>query len=258
MRRFGLIGFPLSHSFSARYFTEKFNTENITDVIYENLPIENIGNIEEILAKYPDLEGLNVTIPYKELIIPYLDELDKTAKEVEAVNTIKFIRNEGEKVILKGYNTDVYGFKAALEPFITCYHRRALILGTGGASKAVSFILRKLGIPSDLVSRNKTEYIYKTYDELTAEDIADFQLIINTTPLGMYPDMDQYPEIPYEGIHNGQILFDLIYNPEETQFLAKGRERGATTINGLEMLKLQAEKSWKIWNEIPIYGLDRD
>lgn len=257
MQRYGLIGFPLSHSFSAGFFAEKFKNENINDVIYENFSIDSIEKIEEIIAKYPDLQGLNVTIPYKELIIPYLDELDKTAMEVEAVNTIKFIRNEGEKTRLKGYNTDVYGVKGALEPYISCHHKRALILGTGGASKAVSYIFHKLNVTCDLVSRRKTENIFKTYDELTAEDIADYQIIINTTPLGMYPNIDALPDIPYDGINKNHILFDVIYNPEETKFLAKGKAMGATTINGLAMLKFQAEKSWKIWNEIPILDLDK-
>lgn len=248
MRRFGLIGFPLSHSFSARYFAEKFKNENITDAIYENFAIDSIEKIPEILEKYPDLEGLNVTIPYKEKIIPYLDDLDKSAKVVEAVNTIKFIRNEGGKTILVGYNTDIYGIQGVLQNYLTCHHKRALILGTGGASKAVAYILRKLAVHCDLISRRKTENIYKTYEELTAEDIKDVQLIINTTPLGMYPDVNAAPEIPYESIFNHHVLFDLIYNPEETVFLAKGKAMGATTVNGMEMLKMQAEKSWKIWN----------
>lgn len=248
MKRYGLIGYPLSHSFSATYFAEKFKINNIQDVIYQNFPIENINEFENLIFKYPDLVGLNVTIPYKQQVIPYLDELDKTAKDVGAVNTVKFIRKDDDKLILKGYNTDVYGIERSLQSYLLPEHRTALILGTGGASKAVVFILNKIGIKSQLVSRNKTEKIFKTYDELSIDDIKDFDLIINTTPVGMYPKVNESPKIPYEGIHSKQIIFDLIYNPDMTVFLLKGKEKGAKTLNGLEMLKFQADKSWQIWN----------
>jgi len=248
MKKYGLIGFPLTHSFSSGYFSKKFTDENITDAVYENFSIESVGDFEKLIQKQPDLVGLNVTIPYKEKIIPYLDELDKTAKEIDAVNTIKFVMGPDCKKILKGYNTDVFGFENAIRPYLNNTRGKALILGTGGSSKAVVFILRKLGISCDYVSRKISEPIFKTYDELTPDDLQDYQLIINTTPLGMFPKTDECPRIPYEAISSKHVLFDLIYNPAETLFLAKGKAQGAVTINGLKMLHLQAEKSWEIWN----------
>ncbi|MDP4210905.1 MAG: shikimate dehydrogenase [Bacteroidota bacterium] len=249
MRRFGLIGYPLTHSFSAGFFTKKFADENIKDAVYQNFPLETIGQFESLLMLHPDLSGLNVTIPYKETIIPYLNELDKVASEIEAVNTIKFIKDENGKTILKGFNTDAYGFESTISPYLQCCHRKALILGTGGASKAVLYVLNKQGMHCDYISRTPSDSVFKTYAELNADDLQDYHVIVNTTPLGMHPNVDNCPPIPYEGITSSHILYDLIYNPEETLFLAKGKAQGATTINGLEMLHRQAEKSWEIWNK---------
>jgi shikimate dehydrogenase len=248
MRRFGLIGYPLTHSFSKDYFTNKFEKEHISDAVYENFPLESIGDIDNLIKKHRDIKGLNVTIPYKEKIIPYLNKLDKSAKEVGAVNTIKFEKDQNNKTILVGYNTDIYGFETTIRPYLECPHKKALILGTGGASKAVKFVLGKLGLHCLYVSRNPADYVFKTYKELTADDIADSLIIVNTTPLGMYPKIEEYPPIPYKGISSQHIVFDLIYNPSETAFLSKAKTQGAKTLNGLEMLHLQAEKSWEIWN----------
>jgi shikimate dehydrogenase len=248
MKRYGLIGFPLTHSFSAGYFTKKFADENVTGVVYENFPLDSILHFEGLLKKHPDLAGLNVTIPYKEQIIPYLHELDKIAREIEAVNTIKFIETDG-KITLKGYNTDVHGFETSISPYLSTTSRKALILGTGGASKAVYYVLHKRGIYCDYISRSASDRVFKTYSELTADDLQDYQVIVNTTPLGMHPKTGECPPLPYEGITSGHILFDLIYNPSETLFLSKGKAGGAITVNGLEMLHLQAEKAWQIWNK---------
>jgi len=247
MRKFGLIGYPLSHSFSAGFFAKKFSEDHITDAIYQNYPLESIDLLTDLLTANPNLTGLNVTIPFKEKIIPFLSELDDTAQKVGAVNTIKFQRKEGV-LSLKGYNTDIYGFEESIKRHLESTHKTALILGTGGASKAVIYVLQKLNIITDIVSRNYVHGIYKTYSELTSEDIIDHKVIINTTPLGMYPKLDQSPAIPYNEITSQHLLFDLIYNPLETAFLAEGKKRGAKTINGLEMLYLQALKAWEIWN----------
>ncbi|HEX2933850.1 MAG TPA: shikimate dehydrogenase [Bacteroidales bacterium] len=248
MRTFGLIGYPLSHSFSQGYFTKKFSNENIADAEYKNFPIEKIAQFPELIQANPGLCGLNVTIPYKREIIPFLDGLDKTARQVNAVNTIKFVRDDNDKLKLIGYNTDIYGFELTINPHLTRAHKKVLILGTGGASNAVEYVLRKLGLQCFYVSRKMGERIFKSYDQLTNEDLEDFQVIINTSPVGMYPKVDDCPLIPYEGITASHVMYDLIYNPEATLFLKKGREHGAQTINGLEMLHLQAEKAWKIWN----------
>lgn len=248
MRVFGLIGYPLSHSFSQGYFTKKFSSENIADTEYRNFPLETIAQFPELISANPGLCGLNVTIPYKREIIPYLDGLDKTAREVNAVNTIKFERDDNGKVNLIGYNTDVYGFEQTIKPYLNCSDKNALILGTGGASKAVEYVLHKLGLQCFYVSRKQGDKIYKSYDQLTMEDMMDFQVIVNTSPVGMYPKVDDCPLLPYEGITATHVLYDLIYNPEETLFLKKGREHGAKISNGLQMLHLQAEKAWKIWN----------
>lgn len=248
MRRFGLIGFPLSHSFSQGYFTQKFKKENISDAVYENFPLENIDDFEKLLKNHPDLVGLNVTIPYKEKIIPYLQDLSKVAREIEAVNTIKFEKDSEGKLKLTGYNTDSHGFEMTIKPYLECHHKKALILGTGGASKAIVHVLHKLGLQCFYVSRNPGEHIFKTYKELTADDVAEFKVIVNTSPVGMYPNEHEYPDIPYAGIGSQHIIYDLIYNPEETIFLSNAKEKGAIAINGLEMLHLQAEKAWEIWN----------
>jgi shikimate dehydrogenase len=248
MRQFGLIGYPLSHSFSCGYFTQKFVKENIQDSKYINFSIESIEMLPEIIKGNSGLTGLNVTIPYKQKVIPYLDEIDQTAMKVNAVNTIKIYTDGYGKRILKGYNTDIYGFNSAIAPYLKSEHRNALILGTGGASKAVFYSLMNLGINCKYASRTHSELVFKTYDQLIPDDLKDFQIIVNTTPLGMFPKTDEFPDIPYEGISGNQILFDLIYNPSETMFLSKGKSYGAIIINGYNMLVAQAEESWKIWN----------
>ncbi|MCB9000048.1 MAG: shikimate dehydrogenase [Bacteroidales bacterium] len=243
---YGLIGYPLSHSFSRSFFTEKFEKENISQE-YLNFPLRDIQEFPGLIKNHQELQGLNVTIPYKEKIIPFLDELDTVASEILAVNTIKCIRSH-DKIILKGYNTDVYGFRKSLEETIPQGRSltRALILGTGGASKAVAYVLKSLGINFDFVStRSRQAY---SYEDLSDKIMDKCQLIVNTTPLGTFPDTDQCPDIPYHLLHPDHILFDLIYNPSLSLFLKKGKERGATISNGLKMLEYQALKSWEIWN----------
>lgn len=243
MKQFGLIGYPLSHSFSKKYFTDKFENEHISNCQYDNYPLKEINEFSDLVAN-TSLVGLNVTIPYKQAVIPFLNDLDAEAEAIGAVNTIQ-IRNKK----LKGFNTDVYGFIESLMPFILeRNHLKALILGTGGASKAVTFGLKKLHIPYMYVSRHSRDN-GMTYDALTIDLIKEHHLIINTTPLGMFPNVGTAPSIPYDGIGEEHILYDLVYNPEETLFLVKGKERGAQTKNGLEMLHLQAEKAWEIWNK---------
>jgi shikimate dehydrogenase len=242
MRQFGLIGYPLSHSFSKGYFSEKFQKEKIIDCHYDIFPLEKIEDFKLLCEQHQNLVGLNVTIPYKEKIIPFLDELKEDAKEIGAVNTIKFI--DGKKI---GYNTDCYGFEMSLKRLLRAHHTSALILGTGGASKAVEFVLKKLGISFQYVSRNKSDKSI-SYDELNENIVSSSSVIVNCTPIGMCPKIEVAPEIPYNFISNNHLLYDLIYNPEETLFLKEGKLRGAQTKNGLEMLYLQAEKSWEIWN----------
>lgn len=242
MKQFGLIGYPLSHSFSKGYFTEKFAKENIVDCRYDIFPLEKIEDFTELCNTNNKLAGLNVTIPYKEKIIPFLDELDETAANIGAVNTIKFSNHK--KI---GFNSDAYGFEMSLKPLLKSHHTSALILGTGGASKAVEYVLKKLGIDYQNVSRNKSEKAI-AYEEVNDSIIQQSTLIINCSPIGMYPNIDSAPNIPYQFLTDNHILYDLIYNPEETQFLKEGKQRGAQTKNGLEMLYLQAERSWEIWN----------
>ena len=246
MRKFGLIGSPLSHSFSKDYFTKKFQAEGL-DAEYCNFPIESLDQLEDILRSEPDLVGLNVTIPYKTAIIPMLNELTNCAASIQSVNTIS-IQRIGNSWSLKGSNTDVIGCKESIESHVKG-HDKALILGTGGAAKAAFHILEQLGLECNFVSRSVDEGDF-VYDELTPEDIWEHTIIINCTPLGMYPNVDAAPDIPYESITPEHVLFDMIYNPAETVFLENGRKRGATTINGLQMLERQAEESWKIWNEL--------
>jgi shikimate dehydrogenase len=244
MRLFGLIGYPLSHSFSQKYFTEKFSRENLGDCSYLNFSIQGIEELKGILKSNPNLEGINVTIPHKENIIRFLDWKNPVVEQIQACNCIRI--REGR---LFGYNTDVLGFENSLMKKLNPRHDRALILGTGGAAKAVAYVLNKLGIPFQLVSRRKNlTASLMTYGELTTEKIREYPLIINTTPIGMYPNIDQCPDLPYEAIGKGHYLFDLIYNPGKTQFLQKGERGGAIVENGEEMLVLQAEESWKIWN----------
>ncbi|MFN3405577.1 MAG: shikimate dehydrogenase family protein [Cytophagaceae bacterium] len=245
MRLFGLIGYPLTHSFSKKYFTEKFQKEGIKDAAYELFEIKEASEVKSIIAAHPDLNGLNVTIPHKEAVIPFLDALDPAAEKIGAVNVIR-IRN-GKTT---GFNSDFYGFKSSLEKFLPEDYSnfKALVLGTGGAAKAVKAALDNLKIPYLTVSRTKGARLI-TYDQLDKSMIDEYKLIVNTSPLGMYPKTESFPEIPYQYISSGHYLFDLVYNPENTTFMKKGTEKGARTKNGLEMLYLQAEKAWEIWDQ---------
>lgn len=243
MKQYGLIGKTLSHSFSKKYFEEKFKRENI-NAVYENFELNDISQVEGLFSIHSNLCGLNVTIPYKEQIIPYLDEVDEQARKIGAVNTIYIEKETGK---MKGYNTDVYGFKQSLKPFLENQHQRALILGTGGASKAVAYVLNELGITTAFVSRTPQLENQLSYDELNENILASFLLIVNTTPLGTFPNVDEKPTINYDAITPNHLLYDLVYNPAETAFLKEGKKRGALTINGEQMLQLQAEKAWEIW-----------
>lgn len=247
MEKYGLIGYPLTHSFSAQYFNEKFFREGIHDSHYELFQIDNINQLLPLIKETKELKGLSVTIPYKQAVIPYLSSMDEIAKEAGAVNTIKIIRKD--KFFLQGFNTDVFGFEESLKPLLKKHHKKALILGTGGASKAVAFVLKKLGIDFLFVSRNKSNSFVITYDELNTDIIASHLLIINTTPVGMFPHVDEFPAIPYGHLTKRHLLFELVYNPAETMFMKRGIEKGAAVTNGLQMLYLQAEKAWQIWNE---------
>lgn len=247
MREYGLIGFPLSHSFSKRFFTEKFKNENV-NATYSNFEIDNISKFPGIIKNNPSLAGLNVTIPYKEQVIPFLDDVDDAARKVGAVNTIKIIRSN-DTISLKGFNTDTWGFENSLNPLLKAYHKNALILGTGGASKAIKYVLQKLNvdfISASIEELNENEIRYEDIDEKCMEKCL---LIINATPVGTYPKVETFPPIPYEFITKKHLLFDLVYNPETTRFLEKGQEKGATIKNGYEMLLGQAIRSWKIWNQ---------
>ncbi len=249
MRKFGLIGFPLKHSFSEKYFAQKFEKERITDCRYDNFPIQTIAELPGLLERDPLIEGLNITIPYKEQVIPYLTAIDPEAQAIGAVNTLK-IRNLYGKLSIHGYNSDVYGFRESILPLLSAGHTSAFILGTGGSSKAVAYVLENLGMRVQFVSRSKQGENHISYQELDREKMSEPSVIVNTSPVGMFPSVHAYPDIPYQYINSGHILFDLIYNPEETVFLRKGRERGAKTKNGLQMLHLQAERSWEIWNSL--------
>ncbi len=241
---YGLIGKNISYSFSRGYFSKKFETLDLNHHSYVNFDINVINELDEVLKKNKtNLKGLNVTIPYKEDIIPFLDSLDKRARKIGAVNTVKITK----KGRLKGYNTDFYGFKNSLEPLLEKQHRKALILGTGGASKAVAYALKKLGINYKFVSRKAEDNKMYNYSQLTKEIIEDHLIIINCTPLGTSPNISEKPNIPYEYIGKQHILYDLIYNPAESAFLKSGKDNGAKIKNGLEMLELQAEKAWQIW-----------
>jgi shikimate dehydrogenase len=243
MNKLGLLGKNIAYSFSRTYFKKKFEDEHIENTSYENFDIDNIDLFSSIIKNTKDLKGLNVTIPYKQQVMPYLDKINKKAKAIGAVNTIR-ITKKGKLV---GYNTDCYGFKNAIKPAIKKHHKKALILGTGGASKAIAYTLKDMGISYAYVSRNLSEGIQFSYDTLTPEDIKNYQIIINCTPLGTFPNVEECPNIPYQAINKNHVLFDLIYNPEETKFLKQGKKNQATTLNGLNMLILQAEKAWSIW-----------
>lgn len=246
MKTYGLIGYPLSHSFSQKYFTQKFSDENI-DARYLLFPLTTIDEFKGLLEHHPYIAGLNVTIPYKEKVIPFLDEIDPSADEIGAINVIK-INWENGKPHLKGYNSDTYGFEQSLLPLLQPTHQRGLILGTGGASKAVAYVLNKLKIPVTFVSRQPHRLNDIHYTQVDKAVIQSHTIIVNTSPVGMYPYPDNCPDIPYEYLTTEHIAYDLIYNPEQTLFLKKAEERGAVTKNGIEMLFLQAKGAWEIWN----------
>ncbi len=242
---FGLLGKNISYSFSKGYFTEKFKNLGLKKNKYLNFDIQTIDDFPKILNKNENLWGINVTIPYKEEVMQYLNKFDKTAEKIGAVNTIKFIKR-GD---LKGYNTDVVGFEKSIYPFLRKHHKRALILGTGGASKAVAYALKRNDIKVKFVSRNPKGKKQISYKEITKEVLEKYAVIVNCTPLGTSPDINKCPDIPYQFLSSKHLLFDLIYNPEVTKFLQKGLENGATIKNGHQMLVLQAEESWRIWND---------
>lgn len=246
MRKFGLIGYPLGHSFSKKYFTEKFIGENISDSVYENYPLESLSSFPDLIRNNPELCGLNVTIPYKTDIISFIDDCEPAIEDIGAVNVLKITRSKG-RTRISGYNSDVKGISDSVSPYITKKVTSALVLGTGGSSKAVKYTLRKLGLNVTLVSRiRKHETI--CYDDITDNMLRETSLIVNTTPLGMFPDTGSSPELNYNILNKNHILFDLVYNPEFTAFLIRGQERGCTIITGLKMLRSQAERSWEIWN----------
>lgn len=238
---YGLVGYPLTHSFSPKYFAEKFKQQN-TNAVYQLFPTKDISSIAKVLETEPLLLGFNVTIPHKETILTLLDKLDKTAKQVGAVNCVEIKNN-----LLTGYNTDVIGFEKSLKPLLNRAHKKALILGTGGASKAIAYALKQLNIDYSFVSRNKAKNVY-SYIDIEKSIIDDHQLIINTTPLGMHPNTEECPDIPYHLLSKKHLLYDTIYNPEKTSFLQLGEQYGTAIKNGQEMLELQANASWEIWN----------
>jgi len=243
MNRFGLIGYPLGHSFSQKYFNNKFKTENSNDCVFELFPIENVDSFPELLDAHKDLKGLAVTIPHKQTIINFLTSIDEAASEIGAVNCIKISSG-----ITTGYNTDVIGFENSIKSVLKPHHQKALILGTGGGSKSVQYVFKKLGIEFLLVSRTKNHQQIQ-YQDINELICADYNIIVNATPVGMAPHIDTFPEIPYRFLNEKHLLFDLIYNPDETMFLQKGKAAGASTKNGHEMLITQAEANWKIWNQ---------
>lgn len=248
MKKFGLIGYPLGHSFSEKYFTEKFENLGLQDHSYKLFPIENVAkDFPKLLEENPLLSGINVTIPHKIEVMGFLNEIDEAAKAIGAVNCIKFTSTANNQKHLKGYNTDAYGFEMSLSPLLESHHKKALILGNGGAAKAVKYVLEKLGIEYKYVSRNPGPDML-SYADLNKEIMDNHHIIVNTSPVGTYPNVTEKPDLPYEFISDKHLFYDLIYNPAETVFLAKGREKGAKTKNGYEMLELQAEKSWEIWN----------
>jgi len=244
VRLFGLIGYPLSHSFSARHFSEKFEKESISDCLYREFPLTSVEEFLTLIKANPNLHGLNVTIPYKVSILPYLDAIDEKAAAIGAVNCIHIFNGK-----TTGYNTDALGFEYSIRPFLENKYERALVLGNGGAAKAIVHVLNNWGIDYRIVTRNPQNNNELNYTDLDAESIPFFPLIINTTPLGMFPNIHELPPIPYEVISTRHFLYDVIYNPEITAFLQKGKDAGAQIMNGLSMLQLQAEKSWEIWNK---------
>lgn len=245
MDKYGLIGHPLVHSFSQNYFNAKFENERI-NARYINFEIPSIDDLAEVLARNPELKGLNVTRPYKEKVIPFLDSISPEAKSIGAVNVIR-VSHKGSKTILKGFNSDVIGFTKSIEPMLESCHKKAMILGTGGASKAIDYGLKSLGLETMFVSRFNRPGTVR-YDNITPEMMKEYNVIVNCTPCGMYPHTDECPNLPYEAIDEHNILYDLLYNPDFTLFMEKGAERGATIKNGLEMLLLQAFASWEFWH----------
>jgi shikimate dehydrogenase len=243
-RQFGLLGKGIAYSFSKKYFTEYFTMGNCDACTYENFDVQTIAVFPSIISSNPDLKGLNVTIPYKESVIPYLDKLSQSAAQIEAVNVIRFTR----KGKLKGYNSDYYGFMKSIQPLLLTHHKKALVLGTGGAAKAVAFALDRLGLSYTYVSREAREGMLD-YAAITATTFEEYHVVINCTPLGTSPNTEAFPPIPYAYFTEKHIAFDLVYNPEETQFLKKAKANGAVIKNGYEMLVFQAEKAWKIWNK---------
>ena len=246
MDKYGLIGYPLGHSFSVNYFNQKFADEGI-NAKYINFEIPSIENLIEVLSANPELKGLNVTIPYKEKVIEYLDQLSPEARAIGAVNVIR-VEHEGSKTKLTGYNSDVIGFTKSIEPMLEEHHTKALILGTGGASKAINYGLKSLGLETVFVSRYERPNTV-CYESITAEVVKEYNVIVNCTPLGMFPKTEECPRLPYEAMDEHNILYDLIYNPDETLFMKKGARQGAQVKNGLEMLLLQAFASWEFWNQ---------
>jgi shikimate dehydrogenase len=247
MDKYGLIGYPLGHSFSKSYFTDKFSSESI-NAEYVNFELPSIEDFPVIVNSYKTLKGLNVTIPYKEKVLPYLDNISKEAREIGAVNVIR-VEHKGNGVRLHGYNSDVIGFADSIEPLLKPHHKKALILGTGGSSKAIHYALtKKLGLEVIFVSRYQRPGTV-TYQDLDAAAICEYEVIVNCTPVGMYPNTEEAPNIPYDALTEENLLFDLIYNPDPTLFLRRGAEHGAQTKSGLEMLILQAMASWRFWNE---------
>ncbi len=243
---YGLIGYPLGHSFSQNYFNQKFEAENI-DAHYVNFEIPDIGDLMEVISENSNLCGLNVTIPYKEQVIPYLDEIDENAAKIGAVNVIKFIRSKNS-LKFKGYNSDIIGFCDSISPLLTPTRKKALVLGTGGAAKAITQGLINLGVEPKYVTRTKREGML-TYGDLTSEIMDEYKIIVNTTPLGMYPHVEECPNIPYQYLTPEHLCYDLLYNPDVTLFMKRAAEQGAEVKNGLEMLLLQAFAGWNIWNE---------
>ena len=244
---YGLIGFPLGHSWSKRYFDEKFEREGIAGARFEPFPLEDISRFPEFIANQKELQGLSVTIPYKEQVIPYLDRLDESARRVGAVNSVR-VERQGKKVLLTGYNTDVHGFAKSLDEMQLPHEPRALVLGTGGAAKAVARVMQQRDWEYLMVSRKPQKDGEISWEDVTPELLEDQQLIVNATPLGMYPKVEECPPLPYQALSPQHILFDLVYNPPETCFLKQGRRKGCQVQNGEKMLIYQAERSWQIWN----------
>lgn len=246
MKKLGLIGYPLGHSFSKKYYLDKFEREHIQGIDYDLYALADLADFQKLYQQDQQFYGFNVTIPHKQAVLPLMDELSPEAAQMEAVNCIR-IQRHGDQVTLKGFNTDAFGFEESLKPLLQPQHTKALVLGNGGAAKAVLYSLKKLNIDYAVVSRSETNGDL-TYEQVNQQLIEEYTLIINCSPVGTFPNIEEAPAIPYEYITANHLLYDLIYNPTETLFLKNGREKGATTKNGYEMLLLQAEKNWEIWN----------